>query len=364
MKNMFEPGQQIETTIVAISGDTLFLDLNAKSEGILDRAELTDENGACTVREGDKIKAYFTGTENGELRFTTKISGGKADKTLLENAFKNGIPVEGHVEKEIKGGYEVMIGTSRAFCPYSQMGYKQKDDSASFVGKHLTFRIQEYKNDGRGIVVSNRAIMEDEHSKSMAALQGTLREGMVVDATVKSLQSYGAFVDVNGFQALLPVSEIALDRVEDIHSVLSEGQKIKVQILRTDWKNERVSVSMKALLGDPWNSAAEKYPAGSKHDGVISRIAPYGVFVELEPGIDGLVHISEMDGVDRNSNLAKLFRKGDTMTVAVKETDPEEKRISLMPTTSIEQDKTTAGYMAGQNNDGEGYNPFAALLKK
>lgn len=361
---MFEPGQQIETTIVAISGDTIFLDLNAKSEGLLDRAELTDESGKCTVHEGDKIKAFFAGTENGEMKFTTKISGGKADKLMLESAFKNGIPVEGHVEKEIKGGYDVMIGTNRAFCPYSQMGYKQRDESASFVGKHLTFRIQEYKNDGRGIIVSNRAIMEDEHAKSMVELQGKLKEGMIVDAKVKTLQSYGAFVDIDGFQALLPVSEISLERITDINTVLKAEQNIKVKIIRTDWKNERVSVSMKELLADPWDSAAEKYPAESKHDGIVSRVAPYGVFVELEPGLDGLVHVSEMEGIDRNSNLSKLYKKGDKMTVAVKETNITEKRISLSPTTSVEQDKTTARYMAGQNNTDDGYNPFAALLKK
>jgi small subunit ribosomal protein S1 len=364
MKNMFEPGQQIETTIVAISGDTIFLDLSAKSEGILDRAELSDENGKCTVQEGDKIKAYFAGTENGEMKFTTKISGGKADKQMLENAFRNGIPVEGHVAKEIKGGYEVMIGTNRAFCPYSQMGYKQKDESSAFVGKHLTFRIQEYKNDGRNIIVSNRVIMEDEHVKSMVSLQNKLKEGMIIDATVKSLQNYGAFVDIDGFQALLPISEIALDRVTDISTLLKTDQKIRAKIIKTDWQNERVSVSMKALLADPWDSAVEKYPVGSKHAGFISRITQYGVFVELEPGLDGLVHVSEMEGIDRNSNLSRLFKKGDSMTVAVKEVHTAEKRISLTPTTSVEQDKTTARYMAGQNTDDEGYNPFAVLLKK
>jgi small subunit ribosomal protein S1 len=364
MKNMFEPGEQIETTIVAVSGDTVFLDLNAKSEGVLDRAELTDADGHCSVKEGDKIKAYFIGTENGEMKFTTKISGNKADKSMLENAFRNGIPVEGHVEKEIKGGYEVLIGNNRTFCPYSQMGYKQKGEAASFVGKHLTFKIQEYKNDGRSIIVSNRAIMEDEHEKDMLSVQDKLKEGMTVDATVKSLQSYGAFVDIGGFQALLPVSEIALDRVDDISSVLKADQHITVKIIRTDWENERVSVSLKALLANPWDTAAEKYPAGSKHDGTISRIAPYGVFVELEPGLDGLVHISEMEGIDRNSNLSKLFKKCGKMTVEVKEVNKSEQRISLMPTTSVEQDKTTAKYMADQSDNGEGYNPFASLLKK
>ena len=363
MKDLFEIGQQVELTVVAIAADTVFLDLNAKSEGVLARAELADENGKCTVKEGDKVKVYYMGMIDGERKFTTKISGDKADKTMLENAYKNGIPVEGHVEKEIKGGYEVMIGSSRAFCPYSQMGYKQKGEAAAFTGKHLTFRIMEYKNDGRDLLVSNRVIMEDEHAKEMVALQDKLTVGTVVTGKVKSLQSYGAFVDIDGFQALLPVSEIGLTRVNDISAALKVDQEIKAKIIKADWKNERVSLSMKALIADPWETAAERYIKGKKYDGSISRIAPFGVFVNLEPGIDGLVHISEMEGIDANSNLTKLFKIGQKMTVAVKDVNTEEKRISLMPTTTIEQDETTAKYMAGQDDD-DGYNPFAALLKK
>ena len=138
----FDIGERVSLKVVAVSADTVFLDLNAKSEGVLDAAELTDENGVCSVQAGDEIDVYFIGNENGEARFTTKISGGKADKSILENAYKNGIPVEGHVDKEIKGGYEVTVGTSRAFCPYSQMGFRQTGDAASFVGKHLVFKIQ------------------------------------------------------------------------------------------------------------------------------------------------------------------------------------------------------------------------------
>lgn len=360
---MFEPGQQIETAVVAISSDCIFLNLNGKTEGVLDRAELTDAEGKLTVKEGDVIKAYYTGTEDGEVRFTTKISGEKADKAMLEQAFKNGIPVEGHVEKEIKGGYEVRIGTSRAFCPYSQMGYKKRDSEETFVGKHLTFKIQEYGADGRNILVSNRAILEDEHAAGMAELQKVLKEGMTVTGTVTSIRDYGAFVDVNGFEALLPVSEISLERVTDINSVLKTGQKISVRIIKTDWPHERVSVSMKALLADPWDSAAQKYLPGSKHQGTISRLDNFGVFVSLEPGLDGLVHISELDGIDRNTNLRKLFKPGTGMTVEIKALDTAKRRISLKPTSSIEQDKTTEQYMEGQQ-DTDTYNPFAELLRK
>lgn len=363
MKDMYEIGQQIELPVVAVSGDTVFLDMNAKSEGMIDKAEFTDENGNCSVKEGDKVKVYYMGTVDGEMKFTTKISGEKADKQMIENAYRNAIPVEGHVEKEIKGGYEVMIGNSRAFCPYSQMGYRQKAEPASFVGRHLTFKVTEYKNDGRNILVSNRIIMEDEHAKAMAGMADKLKEGAIVTGKVKSLQNYGAFVDIDGFQALLPVSEIALTRVTDINAVLKVDQEIKAKIIKADWKNERVSLSMKALIADPWDTVAERYTKGKKYDGSVSRIAPFGVFVELEPGIDGLVHISAMEGVDAKSNLNKVFKLGQKMTVAVKEINTAEHRISLVPTTTIEQDETTARYMAGQNDD-DGYNPFAALLKK
>ena len=157
------PGQEITTVIAAISGDTVFLDLSAKSEGVLDANELKDKDGNLTVKEGDSIKAFFTGLKNGEMTFTTRISGEKADNSMLENAFKNHIPVEGSVEKEIKGGFEVKIGNARAFCPYSQMGFRQKAEPADFLGKHLTFMIMEYKDGGKNLLVSNRKIMELEH---------------------------------------------------------------------------------------------------------------------------------------------------------------------------------------------------------
>ena len=359
----FDIGEKVSLKVVVVSAGTVFLDLNAKSEGVLDASEFTDENGVCSVHPGDMLDVYFIGNEKGEARFTTKISGGKADKSILENAYKNGIPVEGHVDKEIKGGYEVTVGTSRAFCPYSQMGWKQKGDAASFVGKHLIFKIQEYKNDGRDILVSNRAVMEEAHEKELEALKGKLKEGMTIEATVVSLQTYGAFVDIGGFEALLPISEIVRSRVDDVSSVLHVGQKLDVKIIKTDWTHERVSVSAKELLADPWEAAAEKYTAGSKYEGAVSRVAPFGVFVELEPGVDGLVHISEMDGVDSHTNLSKVFSKGQKMSVLVKEVNARERRISLTPTTSVEQDKTTARYMSSQT-DGEGYNPFASLLRK
>ena len=365
MKHLFEPGQQIETKIVAITDDTIFLDLGLKSEGILDKSELADENGNVEVKVGDSIKVYFRENKYEELHFTTKLSGKDTGKEILENAFKNGIPVEGHVTQEIKGGYEVMIGSTRAFCPFSQMGYRQKKESSEYVGKHLTFVIQEYKNDGRNIVVSNRVIMEREANEKKNKLAQELTVGTVVKGTVLSLENYGAFVNVNGFQALLPISEISHTRVSNVGDVLSVGQEIEAKIISADWSRERVSLSMKELEKDPWEEIAEKFPVGTRIEGTVSRIAAFGLFVNIAPAVDGLVHVSKLN-VERNTNLKKAFKEGDKMEVVIESIDSDEKRISLTPVVSNEEQDNANEYMTSHKNDddGETYNPFAALLKK
>lgn len=362
-----EIGEQIETEVVAVTDTTIFLDLSSKSEGVLDRAEFSDEN---LPKEGDKIKVFFLGTQDGESRFTTKISGQNADKSMIENAFNSGIPVEGVVEKEIKGGYEIKIGGTRAFCPYSQMGGRknssaEKSAEENFVGRHLVFKIQEYKNEGRNIVVSNRAILQEQREQGILDLQARVVVGQNVSGKISALHDYGAFVDIGGFQALLPVSEISYERVQNIEDVLHVGQEITVQVIKADWKAERVSLSLKALQENPWNKAGAKYNEGTKVDGTISRVADFGVFVNLEPGIDGLVHVSELNQKP-GTNLRKVFKAGEKMSVVVKSFDSQERRISLALASSREQDLETTKYLSGDANsgDGETYNPFAALLKK
>jgi len=356
-----QPGQLVETQIVSISKDTIFLQLSGKSEGVLERAELADEEGNLSVKEGDTIKAFFMNAKNGELVFTTKISGTNAGPNMLENAFKNKIPVEGVVEKEIKGGYEVKIGETRAFCPFSQMGSKRVENAQVYIGKHLTFKIQEYKENGRNILVSNRVLEEEAHLEKIEELKKKLHEGMLIKGSIKSIQDFGAFVDVEGIQALLPISEISRSRVEDIRKVLAVGQDIEASILKIDWKNERISLSLKSLLADPWALAAQKYPVDSKHVGKVARVTNFGAFVTLESGIDGLVHNSEMKGNSRDSKDANNLKLGQTVTVQVIEINADEKRISLKPASTLEEDATVKQYT---DNDSDSYSPFAALLKK
>ena len=360
----YKPGQMVETHILSISKDTVFLQLSGKSEGILEREELTDKDGKLTVQVGDSIKAYFLQAKNGEMLFTTRIAGDKAGPEMLEQAYQNQIPVEGLVEKEVKGGFEIKIGETRAFCPHSQMGQKRSDNAADYVGKHLSFRITEYKENGRNILVSNRVFHEEARQVNKAALKEKLKENMIVKGVILSIQDFGAFVDVEGVQALLPVSEIGRSRVEDIRTLLSVGQEIEASILKIDWSTDRITLSMKSLLSDPWDKAVEKYPDGSKHTGKVVRLTEFGAFVSLEPGLDGLIHISELRSSTKYSNSTDLTVKlGQVLSVQIVGVDRSNKRISLKPATTREEDETSAKYM-NASTDGETYNPFASFLKK
>ncbi|MBQ7538175.1 MAG: S1 RNA-binding domain-containing protein [Treponema sp.] len=367
----FEIGQEVETTVVQISSDTVFIDLGLKSEGFVDKAEFLDADGKCTVNEGDKIKVYFVSSNRDELHFTTKLKGENADSNVLESAYNSGLPVEGNVTAEIKGGFEVKIGSSRAFCPYSQMGYKNRLEPTQYVGRNMTFVITEYKNEGKNIIVSNRKIEEEAEISKVNSLSEKLTVGSVVKGTVKSIQSYGAFIDLNGFQALLPISEISHARVNDVASVLSEGQEIEAKIIKAEWntakpERSKVSLSMKELEKDPWDEVSS-INIGDKFTGKIARIAQFGLFVNLRPGIDGLVHVSLLRDVNDKTNLSKKFKVGDTMDVIVQKIDAAEKRISLAPAgESDEEEDDASEYLKKQNkaDDGDTYNPFAALLKK
>ena len=340
----FLKGQQIETTVVQISADSVFVDLNSKSEGIIDKAEFIDSDGKLKIQEGDKIKVFYLGEINGEFRFTSRLSSENSDSDMLENAFQNKIPVEGKVEKEIKGGFEVSLGGKRAFCPYSQMGFKEKKEPSYYVGRVLTFLITEFKENAKNILVSNKQILQQEYENHLDSLKNSISVGNVVEGTVKSLQNYGAFVEIDGFQALLPASEVSYEKIDDLSEVLKIGQKVSVKVIKADWSLNRVSVSLKALEENPWDSVEKRFKVGQKIDGKISRVQDFGIFVNLAKGIDGLVHISALN-VERNTNIKKVYSPGDDFAVQIKEIDADEKRISLIPASTSEEEKTAKKYL-------------------
>jgi len=325
-----EPGQRVDAQIADITSDWVFLDIGGKSEGALDKKELLDENGDFTLKVGDTVTAYFLASRNNERLFTTRITSGQAGRNFLEHAWRGEIPVEGLVEKEIKGGFQVKIpGDTLAFCPYSLMGLRRVEDSSEYVGKRMFFIIAEYSEEGRNVILSNRAILQAELRAKKEALKEELREGMTVKGTVASIQKFGAFIDISGVQGLLPISEIGWARVDDVHDVLSVGQELELVILSLDWEKDRMSFSLKATLPDPWDRVEGKYPAGSSHVGTVARLTKFGAFVTLEGGVDGLIHISKLGGGKRLNHPGEVLEQGQSVEVTVETIDLEKNRLSL-----------------------------------
>ena len=363
-----KPGEQIQAKVLHVSGEWVFLDIGQKGEGVLAVSELRDPEGNLVVSPGDIIPAWFTGGERGELRFTTKIGGvGAADRSLIEDAWRAGIPVEGSVEKEVKGGFEVKIGSNRAFAPFSQMSLRRVSDSTSFIGKKLKFMIIEYAEGGRNLIVSHRAILEEEAAREKELLKDTLTVGMTLSATVTSIQKFGAFVRAGGIEGLLPVSEIGWKRVENVADFLSVGDEISVVLKSADWENDKFSFSLKDTLPDPWNAMLESFPVGSSHTGTVSRLAPFGAFVTIGDGIDGLLHISKIGKGKRIAHPREVLKEGEVVEVLVEAVDRDNKRISLALAETVraaaEAEQDMKAFRQQTVDSPAGMGTFADLLK-
>jgi small subunit ribosomal protein S1 len=343
--NWLEPGQKISAQVLKVSAEWIFIDTGQKGEGVVDRKEFLDLDGNVTVKEGDNITAYFLSSSHGEMRFTTRLGGGASGSAQLEDAWRSGVPVEGVVEKEIKGGYEIKLGgTARAFCPFSQIALRRMDNSESLIGTRLVFRISDYAENGRNIVVSRRVLLEEEQQRLRMEAQAGVTEGMTVNGTVTSLQEYGAFVDIGGLEGLLPISEIGWSRVKDVHDVLTVGQQIQVIVKSIDREKERISLSIKDTLADPWDHVAQLFPEGSFQTGLVSRLATFGAFVTLGNGVDGLIHISKLGGGKRINHPRDVLKEGEEVEVRVEAVDRAERRISLAmagPARAAEEEEAT-----------------------
>ncbi len=329
-KSWLEPGQKLSGSVLKISAEWIFMDTGLKGEGVIERKEFLDIDGNLTVKEGDVISAYFLSSSHGEMRFTTRIGGAASGNGQLEQAWQAGVPVEGVVEKEIKGGYEIKLGgTSRAFCPFSQIALRRIENPEALIGTRLTFRISQYGENGRNIVVSRRVLLEEEQQRLKEEAYAGVSEGSIVSGTVTSIQEYGAFVDIGGLEGLIPVSEIAWSRVKNINDILSVGQVIKVLVKAIDREKERISLSIKDTLGDPWLQAAERFPEGSFQVGTVARLDTFGAFVTLDDGIDGLLHISKLGSGKRINHPREVVKEGEQIEVKIESIDRTSRRISL-----------------------------------
>ncbi|MBI5440737.1 MAG: S1 RNA-binding domain-containing protein [Deltaproteobacteria bacterium] len=280
-------------------------------------------------KDGETIEAYVLSTQAGEVVLTTKVAQRDASRAAVEEAWRSEIPVEGRVVQVVKGGFEVRVSGLRAFCPLSQIDLRWPKDPQVYVGQTFVCRIIEFKEKGRNVIVSRRPILEEERAKQRESLRERIVPGAVVTGTIRSIQSFGAFVELGGAEALIPVSEMSWRRVESPSEVLAEGQPVTAKVLSVDWDRDRISLSLKALEEDPWAAAAQKYKAGERTTGTVARLAPFGAFVTLEPGVDGLVHISALGAGRRISHPKEVLQPGQSVEVEVLSVDLEKRKISL-----------------------------------
>jgi small subunit ribosomal protein S1 len=334
----FSVGEKVEATIVKISPEWIFIDLGAKSEGYMDKKEFLDDAGNLTVKEGDTVTAYFLSSRHSERLFTTKLLARKSVDEFLVNAYSNAIPLEAIVEKEIKGGFSIKISASaNGFCPYSQMDTRKIDNAADYVGKKFDFIVIEYGENGRKIILSRRPLLEKIEEEKKSSLQNSLQKGMTVQGVVTSVRDFGAFVDIGGVQALLPVSEMTWGRVEDTRSLYKPGDTIEAVIINLDWENDRVTLSFKDTLPDPWNEVVRNYIEGSIHKGKVSRLTDFGAFITLEAGVDGLLHISKLGKGKKIKHAQDVLSKDREIDVRIEKIDRDNKRISLDLATNSEE---------------------------
>ena len=279
MRSGFRSGEKISGIVSVITDAAVFVDVNYKSEGVIDRAECLDREGELTVAVGDEIEAMVMGMIDGELRLTVRVSAEDVDDSAIAEAFANQIPVTGKVTAERKGGFEVMVGDVRGFCPYSQMGFPGAE-AAALVGQTLAFRIKEYKE--RNLVLSRRELIEAEQEAARDKLREKLVVGEIVTGRVSRIVDFGLFVDLGGVDGLVPMRELAWKRVGEASDVASEGDKVEVKILTIDWDRNRISLSMRQATGDPWDGVGDRYHVTKRYHGVVARGWKHGRFQQLE----------------------------------------------------------------------------------
>ncbi len=352
----YSVGEKVEAIIVKISPEWVFVDLGAKSEGYIDKKEFLNDASELMVKEGDTITCYFLSSRHSEKLFTTKLLAKKSVDEFLVNAYQNAIPLEATVEKEVKGGFSVKISASASgFCPFSQMDRRKIDNAVDYVGKKFDFIVIEYGENGRKIILSRRPLLEKIEQERKSALKDSLQKGMTVQGVVTSVRDFGAFIDIGGIQALLPVSEMTWGRVEDTRSLYKPGDHVEAVIINLDWDSDRVTLSFKNTLPDPWNDVIRKYIEGSIHKGKVSRLTDFGAFVTLEAGVDGLLHISKLGKGKKIKHAQDVLSKDREIDVKIEKIDRENKKISLSLVETGEESKGGPG----EADDYKSYMPKA-----
>jgi small subunit ribosomal protein S1 len=325
------PGMILSGLVVDVGSDMVVVNVGLKSEAVIPLEQFKNERGEIEVKAGDTVEVALDAMEDGSGE--TRLSREKAKRartwTRLEESFNKSEIVTGTITGRVKGGFTVEIDNVRAFLPGSLVDVRPVRDTAYLEGKSLEFKVIKLDQKRNNVVVSRRAVVEQEFSAERSALMDNLQEGTVLKGTVKNLTDYGAFVDLGGIDGLLHITDMAWKRVKHPSEVVKVGDEIDVRILKFDRERSRVSLGLKQLGADPWENIARRYPPNTRVFGKVTNIADYGAFVEIEDGVEGLVHVSEMDWTNKNVNPAKVVHSGQEVEVMVLDVDEERRRISL-----------------------------------
>ncbi len=330
-QSQMRSGSILTARVVEIRPDVVIVNAGLKSEGVIPAEQFYNENGELEVAVGDDVEVALDAVEDGfgETRLSREKAKRARSWTRLEEAFTKGDIVKGYISGKVKGGFTVEVDGVRAFLPGSLVDVRPVRDPGYLEGKELEFKVIKLDQRRNNVVVSRRAVVEAEYSAERDQLLGNLQEGSVVKGIVKNLTEYGAFVDLGGIDGLLHITDMAWKRVKHPSEVVAVGDEIDVKVLKFDRERNRVSLGLKQLGDDPWVDITRRYPAGTRLFGKVTNLADYGCFVEVEPGVEGLVHVSEMDWTNKNVNPAKIVQVGDETEVMVLEIDAERRRISL-----------------------------------
>jgi small subunit ribosomal protein S1 len=329
--NQLQPGAIVTGIVVEITNDSVVVNAGLKSEGVIPKSQFLGPEGQLEVAVGDEVLVALDAVEDGFG--VTRLSREKAKRfaawDYLEKAFEAGDTVKGLINGKVKGGFTVELGTVRAFLPGSLVDVRPVRDTAYLEGKEQEFKVIKLDRKRNNVVVSRRAVVEEEYSAERDQLLKSLEEGMEVTGVVKNLTDYGAFLDLGGIDGLLPITDMAWRRVKHPSEVVEIGQEIQVKVLKFDRDRQRVSLGLKQMGEDPWVNISRRYPEHTRVFGKVTNIADYGCFVEIEEGVEGLVHVSEMDWTNKNIHPSKVVTLGDEVEVMVLDIDEDRRRISL-----------------------------------
>ena len=326
-----KPGSIVTGVVMDIDNEWVTVHAGLKSEGVIPRSQFVDANGECALQIGDEVQVALEAVEDGFGE--TKLSREKAKRaeswTELEAAHEIDAVVKGIINGKVKGGFTVDINTIRAFLPGSLVDVRPVRETIHLEGKELEFKVIKLDQKRNNVVVSRRAVMEEANSAERDALLESLQEGMSVKGVVKNLTDYGAFVDLGGVDGLLHITDMAWKRIKHPSEIVEVAQEIDVKILKFDRERNRVSLGLKQLGEDPWVEIKNRYPENSRVTARVTNLTEYGCFAELEEGVEGLVHVSEMDWTNKNVHPSKVVQLGEEVEVMVLDIDEERRRISL-----------------------------------